>query len=281
VELKEALESPLPLPALPLAVTAAVFKGANARGSVVISTFVHGGSLPFAEEGGMFKNDLEVVGIATDDKGKAFNTDRNTVNLNMKPDTVNRVRATGFRVIQSLDLQPGRYLLRVAVREGNTRKAGMVTYDLEVPDFTKAPLTISSLALTSAMSGAAPTIRPKDPLEKLLPGPLTTYREFPQLDELALFTEIYDNVKQPHKTEIVATVKAEGGQSVFETREEHDSSELAGSAGGYGFQARVPLKALAPGLYVLRVEATARINDRPTVSQETVFRVAPAPAAKP
>ena len=138
---------------------------------MVISTFVHGGSLPFAEEGGMFKNDLEVVGIATDDKGKAFSTDRNTVNLNMKPDTANRVRATGFRVIQSLDLQPGRYLLRVAVREGNTRKAGMVTYDLEVPDFTKAPLTMSSVALTSAMSGAAPTIRPKDPLEKLLPGP--------------------------------------------------------------------------------------------------------------
>jgi hypothetical protein len=221
-----------------------------------------------------------VVGIATDVKGKAFSTDRNTVNLNMKPDTANRVRATGFRVIQSLDLQPGRYLLRVAVREGNTRKAGMVTYDLEVPEFTKAPLTMSGVALTSAMSGAAPTIRPKDPLEKLLPGPLTTYREFPQIDELALFTEIYDNVKQPHKTEIVATVKAEGGQSVFETREEHDSSELAGSAGGYGFQARVPLKALAPGLYVLRVEATARVDDRPTVSQETVFRVSPAPPAQ-
>jgi VWFA-related protein len=279
-ELKEALESPLPLPELPLAVTAAVFKGPQARGSVVISTFVHGGSLPFAEAGGMFKNDLEVVGIATDDKGKSFTTDRNTVNLNMKPDTVNRVRATGFRVIQSLDLQPGRYLLRVAVREGNTRKAGMVSYDLEVPEFTKAPLTMSSVALTSAMSGTAPTIRPKDPLEKLLPGPLTTYREFPPIDELALFTEIYDNVKQPHKTEIVATVKAEGGQSVFETREEHDSSELAGSAGGYGFQARVPLKALAPGLYVLRIEATARVGDRPTISHETVFRVSPAPAEK-
>ena len=281
VELKEALESPLPLPALPLAVVASVFKGPGQRGSVVISTFIHGGSLPFAEEGGMFKNDLEVIGIATDDKGKSFSTDRNTVNLNMKPDTANRVRATGFRVIQSLDLQPGRYLLRVAVREGNTRKAGMVTYDLEVPEFTKAPLTMSGVALTSAMSGAAPTIRPKDPLEKLLPGPLTTYREFSQTDEIALFTEIYDNIKQPHKTEIVASVKAEGGQSVFETREEHDSSELAGSAGGYGFQARLPLKGLAPGLYVLRVEATARINERPTVSHETVFRVFPAPAAQP
>src|SRR5687768_1665794 len=200
-ELKEALESPLPLPALPLAVTASVFKGPAAKGSVVISTFIHGGSLPMTEEQGMFKNDLEIVGIATDDKGKSFTTDRNTVNLNMKADTANRVKATGFRVIQSLDLAPGRYLLRVGVKEANTRMAGMVTFDLQVPEFTKTPLSMSDIALTSAMSGAAPTIRPKDPLEKLLPGPLTTYREFPSIDEVALFTEVYDNIKQAHKTE--------------------------------------------------------------------------------
>jgi len=76
--------------------------------------------------------------------------------------------------------------------------------------------------------------------------------------------------------EMSATVKAEGGQTVFQTRESHDSSELAGSAGGYGFGARAPLKGFAPGLYVLRVEATSQIGDRPSVSKEIVFRVAAA-----
>jgi hypothetical protein len=278
LELKDAMESPLPLTALPLALTAAVFKGPAPKGSVVISTFVNGSTLPFAEADGMFKNDIEVLGIATDDKGKTFATDRNTVNLNMKPDTAKRVMASGFRVIQSLELAPGRYNLRMAVRESNTRKAGSVTLDLEVPDFSKAPLTMSDIAVTSAMSGAAPTVRPKDPLEKLLPGPLTTYREFLPADELAIFTEIYDNNKQPHKVEITATVKAEGGQSVFQTRADHDSSQLAGSAGGYGFEARIPLKGFAPGLYVLRVEGVAQVGDRATVAKEIVFRVAAPPA---
>jgi hypothetical protein len=136
---------------------------------------------------------------------------------------------------------------------------------------------MSDIAVTSALSGAVPTIRPKDPLEKLLPGPLTTYREFMPTDEIALFAEIYDNNKQSHKVEITATVKAEGGQTVFQTREDHDSSELAGSAGGYGFEARTPLKGFAPGLYVLRVEAISQIGDRPTVSREIVFRVAAPP----
>jgi hypothetical protein len=162
------------------------------------------------------------------------------------------------------------------VREGNTRKAGSVTFDLEVPDFSKAPLTMSDIALTSALSGAAPTVHPKDPLEKMLPGPLSSYRDFAPMDEVALFAEIYDNVKPPHKVQITATAKAEGGQTVFQTTEDHDSSELAGSAGGYGFQARIPLKAFAPGLYVLRVEGIAQIGDRATTSKEIVFRVAPA-----
>ena len=273
-ELRDAMESPLPLTGLPLALTAAVFKGPAAKGSVVISTFVAGNGLPFAESAGMMKNDLEVLGVATDDKGKSFSTDRSTVNLNMKPDTAKRVSATGLRVIQSIDLTPGRYTLRVAVREANSRKAGSVTFDLEVPDFSKSPLTMSDIALTSALSGAAPTIRPKDPLEKLLPGPLSSYREFATVDEIALFTEIYDNIKQPHKVEINATVKAEGGSAVYSTREERTSSELAGSAGGYGFQTRFPLKGFAPGLYVLRVEAISQIGDRETTAREVVFRVA-------
>lgn len=273
-ELRDAMESPLPLAQLPMAVTATVFKGPEKKGAVVISAFVNGATLPMAEvDGGMFKNDLEFLGVATDDKGKTFGTGRHTVNLHLKPDTTRRVMASGFRVISSIDLAPGRYNLRVAVREANTRKAGSVMFDVEVPDFSKPQLTMSDIALTSATSGVTPTIRPKDPLEKMLPGPLTTFREFSTADELALFAEIYDNVTQSHKVEINATVKAEGGTTVFQTREERDSADLKGAAGGFGFETRVPLKALAPGLYVLRVDATMRLGDRPTTEKELIFRV--------
>lgn len=275
-ELREALESPLPLVSLPLAMTAVVFKGPAPKGSVIVSTLVGGSGLPFVEKDGMFRNGLEALVIAIDDKGKSFASDRSTVDLNMKPDTANRVKASGFRLISTLDLAPGRYQLRVGVKENNTKKAGSVTFDLTVPDFAKEKLSMSGIAITSALSGVAPTVRPKDPLEKLLPGPLSSYREFPPIDEIAFFAEVYDNSgNQPHKVELSATVKAEGGRTVFETTEERDSSELKGSAGGYGFTARIPLKQMAPGLYVLRVEATSRFGDRPTVATDTVFRVLP------
>ncbi|MBA3269470.1 MAG: VWA domain-containing protein, partial [Acidobacteria bacterium] len=281
-ELREAMSSPVPVSGLPIAVTASVFKGPDNSGTVVVSTLVGGRDLVLVDKGGTFHNDLEVAWLAVDQKGKSFFGDRNTLNLALKPDTVARLRAAGFRVISSLDLPPGRYQLRVAAREANTRRSGSVLYDIEVPDYAKERLSMSSLALTSAATSLAPTARPKDPLQKLLPGPLTSYREFGQNDEIALFTEVYESGNGPaHKVEINLAMKAEGGQTVFQTREERDSAELKGNSGGYGFSARIPLRDIAPGLYVLRVDAHARVGDRATAARETTITVigAPAPAA--
>ena len=276
-ELRAALASPLPTSALPLALAAAVFKGGDGKGAVVISTLMAARDLELVEKDGTFNNNLEVVVTAANYAGKSFPGDRATLTLALKPDSVQRLRAGGFRILNAIDLPPGRYQLRVAAREGNTKRAGSVTYDLDVPDFSKEKLSISGLALTSATSGLIPTARPKDPLAKMLPGPMTTYRDFVQGDELALFAEIYDNTKQPHKVDIEASLRAEGGQAVFQTREERDSSELAGGPGGYGFMTRVPLKDVPPGLYVLRVSGKTRIGDQPEVVRETILRVVAPP----
>jgi VWFA-related protein len=275
-ELREAMSSPVPVGGLPLSATASVFKGPDNKGSIVMSTTVGGRDLALVEKDGLFHNDLELSWLASDAKGKVFPGERNTVNLTLKPDTVTRLRTSGFRVISTMDLPPGRYQLRIAAREANTKRAGLIFYDVEVPDFAKERLSMSGVALTSMGSSAAPTARPKDPLLKLLPGPLSTYRDFVQNDEVALFTEVYEAGGSPaHKVEIALALQAEGGQTVFQTREERDSSELSGSSGGYGFSARIPLRDIPPGLYVLRVQAESRIADRISVSRETIINVLP------
>lgn len=277
-ELRAALTSPLPTSALPLALAAAVFKGGAGKGAVVLSTLIAARDLDLVEKDGLFNNQLEIVVTAANYGGKTFPGDRATLTLAMKPDSVQRLRAGGFRILNSIDLPPGRYQLRVAARESNTKRAGSVVYDLDVPDFTKDKLALSGLALTSATSGLVPTARPKDPLAKMLPGPMTTWRDFVQGDEIALFAELYDNIKQAHKVDIETSLRSEGGQAVFETKEERDSSELAGGPGGYGFTARIPLKEVPPGLYVLRVTGKARIGDQEQVTRETVVRVLAPPA---
>jgi VWFA-related protein len=278
-ELREAMSSPVPVAGLALAATASVFKGPDKKGTVVISTTIGARDLSLVEKDGTLHNDLEIAWVAVDQNGKVHPGDRNTLTLALKPDTVRRLRAGGFRFISTMDVPPGRYQVRIAAREGNTRRAGSLNYDVDVPDFSKERLSMSGLALTSIASSMVPTARPKDPLAKLLPGPMSTHRDFVQGDEIALFAEVYETAGGPaHKVAIALTMKAEGGQTVYQTREERDSAELAGSSGGYGFTTRIPLRDIPAGLYVLRVEAQSQVGERLTVARETIVNIVSAPS---
>src|SRR5688572_3357644 len=184
----DALASPIPTSGVPMKVFAAPFKGAAPNAAVAIAIEIDPRRLDFVEKDGTITERLEVAYSALDVDGKVFPGSTHAVNLAMKPDTFERVKARGFRVLSQMDLPPGRYQLRVAA--GNAGgKVGSVLYDLEVPDFYKGALAMSGVALTARSAREVATIRPKDPLADLLPGPPTAAREFARGDILALFAE--------------------------------------------------------------------------------------------
>ena len=75
---------------------------------------------------------------------------------------------------------------------------------------------------------------------------------------------------------VTASVLADDGKVVFTTTDERKSEELAGAKrGGFGYTANVPLKELAPGRYVLRVEAQSSLGGAEPVRREVEFRVRP------
>ena len=164
--------------------------------------------------------------------------------------------------------------MRVAV--GNkSGKAGSVVYDLEVPDFSKESFVMSGVSLTAASAAQAPTIKPKDPLGDYLPGPPTAMREFDKGDLVVLFTEFYENARgaAPHMLDFKAELRAEGGRVVQQVSDERSSTELQGSSGGYGFQAKLPLDSVEPGLYVIHVEGRSRANQDSVVSRDIQIKV--------
>ena len=77
---------------------------------------------------------------------------------------------------------------------------------------------------------------------------------------------VYDNkVATPHRVEIRTIVTADDGNVVFSASDERRTEELKGVNGTYGHVATIPLKGVAPGRYVLRVEAqVARCRTAPT-----------------
>jgi VWFA-related protein len=273
-ELRDAIDSPLQVNGLKMALFAAPLKGPAPKAVVGIVAQIVARDVTFTEKEGKFASALEMSYVALAKDGKVAAGNRETLNLALKPDTHQRVLQAGFRVQSRLELPPGAYQLRVAAREPGG-KTGSVFYDIVVPDFSKDPLAVSGLFVTSATAALVPTAGSLPEVKTVLPGPPTTARTFAANDELAILAEIYDNqVKQPHTVYISTTLKAEGSKSVFSTDDQRSSKELGGAKGGFGYTSRVPLKGLEPGLYVLRVEAKTSIGNKTTVAaRETQIRV--------
>jgi hypothetical protein len=276
-EVREALDSPIPVSGLTMHVFAAPFKGTAPNASVLFGVEMRGRDLKPAPS-----DVLELTYFAIDASGKIKGGNTDKVTLNLKPETKARVEQTGIRLLNRIDLPAGRYQLRVAARDSAGGTVGSVLYDLEVPDFAKAPMTMSGLVISSMTGAAQPTARPDEQLKQVLPAPPVALRSFPQNDELMLFAEVYDNVTSPaHNVDIVTTITTDAGEVKFKANEERSSADLGGKPGGYGYSARIPLKDLTPGAYVLKVEGKSRMGAGPSASREVRFTVEPPKPATP
>ena len=274
-ELREALNSPLQESGLKMAVFAAPLKGPAAKAAVGIVTQFTGKQFGFAEKDGKFTDRLEMSYVAINKQGKMTDGKRDYVDLSLKPETHQRVLRSGFRVLTRMELPPGTYQLRVAAKAsgGGT---GSVHYDLVVPDFLKDPLSVSGIMVASRTSAGVPTAGAIPDLGDALPAPPTTARTFSASDELAVLAEVYDNEgAQPHSVDITTTLKAEGRVQVFANSETRSSKELGGARGGYGYTTKIPLKDLAPGLYVLTIEARSTLGRTDTASRQVQIRIVP------
>jgi VWFA-related protein len=269
-ELREALDSPLPVSGLTMHVFASPFKGVAPNASVLFGVELRGRDMKVEANSKIL---LSYIAIDANGKVRGGNTDALSL-TNLKPESKARIEQSGLRMLNRLDLPPGKYQLRIAAHDQAGGNVGSVQYDLEVPDYAKVPFSMSGLVLTSAYGSAFPTVKADEQLKPMMPGPPVALRTFPQNDEIVLFTEVYDNAgASPHKVDITTTVTTDEGKVLFKTDETRDSTDLGGKRGGYGYTSRVPLKDLALGSYVLKVEAKSRLGNTPPAARELQFTV--------
>ena len=270
----EALRSTVAVNGLPVRVFAAPFKGSARDATIVAAVEVDASQLGLVEKDGTRVGALEVSYFSMDMKNKFYPGQTQTARLTLKPETFDQVMKTGIRMMMETSLPPGRYQMRVAAGNQQTR-SGSVVYDIDVPDFTKDQLAMSGVALGSAATARIMTMSQKTPFASSLPGNITSTREFAPGDTLGVYAEVYETLKNAtaHTVTLTAQLRAEGGTVVRAVSDERSSTELQGTRGGYGFSAQLPLTDAAPGLYVIHVEARANTGDRPTVSKDVQIRV--------
>jgi hypothetical protein len=274
VAVADALRSTVAVNGLPIRAFAAPFKGASRDATVVMAVEVDATQLGLVEKDGTHVGTLDVTYFSMDMKNKFYPGQTQTARLTLRPDTYQHVMKTGIRMMVETTLPAGRYQVRIAAGNRET-KAGSVVYDLDVPDFTKEPLIMSGVVIGSSATSQIMTVNGKTAFMSTLPGNVTSTRVFDAGDTLGIYVEAYENLGDatPHTVDLTAELRAEGGTVVRQASDQRSSKELEGTRGGYGFAAQLPLNDIAPGLYVLHVEARANIRNRPTVSKDVQIRV--------
>jgi len=270
--LRDALLNPVPQSGLPMAVQVAPFKGNGDKASVLVT--VEYGAAAFDESGVVAadRDRLDSSVVAVDPVGKVAQSDHATITLNVKPETRQAMRVLGFRTHARLLLAPGRYQIRAAALIPGKGLVGSVHEDVEVPDFSKAALSMSGLVLTSRVAGLTPTARLDPRMHEVLPAPPSAVRDFRNDEAIALFAEVYAAGGVPPSGAALTTrIRNAAGESVFERKDVRTAEELARMKDGYSLQ--VSLRQFPPGDYVLRLEADVPGGGSSPAARETAFRI--------
>jgi VWFA-related protein len=260
--LVKALATVLPTPDVPMRVVVAPFAGVGKRAVVTIALGVQ---QPAPPEGEGIAERVELLSNAFDMSYRRRAAYRQTVQLKLRA-----AEGSGdakYEILSKLELDPGRYQLRFAARSALLGKSGSVYQDLEVPDFTKAPLSLSGVVL-----GVNPSLpsAPKDFLAAVVPVAPTTQRTFLKGHRPAAFLRVYQGGKKPPvPVTMTTTLVDERDQAVYSGTISLGSADFGvARAGDHRFD--VPIDDLAPGAYLLRFEAAAGSQ---TASREVRFVV--------
>jgi hypothetical protein len=252
--------------------TTTTLKGSGEKVKVLLTVEVDGSQITITGRNGAFSTQVNLTYAAVDMSANVKASGRKSLDLAIRPETRQSIAENGLRLVTEFELPPGQYQLRLAGHEPVTGQSGSIFWDLQIPDFSKSPVTMGTLALSSSRAGRTPTSPDAPSLKGLLPGPPTANRTFSLEETLAVFAEVYDNDDRLHTLDVSATVRTDDGTQVFVTRDEVNTRDAAMTGGRYRYLARIPLQDLVPGQFVLTIEAKSRLGGE-AATRETQFTI--------
>jgi VWFA-related protein len=183
--LETVLESPYDLGAVPLRAAAFVFGQANTtETSVLVAVEADLRAFELKPDNGMLSDVLDLRLLVTDpETGEAKRYER-AVEMTLQNGAPRTETSAWYPLSQPLELRPGRYQARIAVRDRNSGRLGSVTHDFEVP--RRAGMTLSSVIVTDTIEKPVRDSEgPPKPvliLRRLLNAGATLYYQFAVFD---------------------------------------------------------------------------------------------------
>jgi VWFA-related protein len=171
--------------------------------------------------------------------------------LRLRPGVSPQLR---YEVRTQLPLEPGRYQLRLAVSSDLVGRSGSIFYEIDVPDFSRLPLSMSGVVVSAAPPIPTPS---NDNMKALVPISSTTRRQFSAVDTVTTFARVYQGgSRRPSTVTITSRVFDATGRAVFADTQTFAPAAFAATRGA-DHRLELPVHRFSPGPHVLTIEAVA------------------------
>jgi VWFA-related protein len=229
------------------------FRLADDRFYVPVSIAVPGSEIPFVRSSSQERATIDVIGIMRDPQQRQVGRLRDTVKLAVQP--AQEVKRKTVQYETGFTLPPGKYRLKVVLRENQSGAVGSYESDVVVPDLRRAPVKLSSVVLgtqtqaVSARNAVSPLARNGTMLVPSLTHVVSTGQP------LYFYYEVYEpSLVQAGGPRLLTSIAFFRGKvKTYETPLVEVTRLEAPDRKAAIFQYAVPAAALKPGYYTCQI----------------------------
>lgn len=147
-QIRTAIGSLFPLRGIPVELSASFIEAPETGPQAVILAQIDATRLQFEPNKDRYQAKVDVVLMIFDEKGKVAGDVVEHLEMNLRPESLEAVLRNGIRYNKIIQLKPGFYQVRLAVREDGATQLGSAVQWLEVPDISQKKLVLSSIFLS-------------------------------------------------------------------------------------------------------------------------------------
>lgn len=260
-QLEEALMLENPITDIPLAMELNYFQLNDAEYFVPVSVKIPGSELAQAQRRGASRTVIDFIGEVKDDYGSTMQNVRDKLDVRLRGEAASQWSTRPVYYETGFTLLPGKYVIKILVRDAETGRIGTFQTQFEVPNLNRETerVPISSVVLSGQrvpLSDAIHSVKQKtDPTighplmidgHKIVPS---VTRVFARSRELYVLAQAYrrDRTEAPRMVAFVTFYH--GGVKALETVPTAVTTGGDERARTLPMRFSVPLEALAPGRY--------------------------------
>jgi hypothetical protein len=148
-QLQQAVNLDQPFLDLPFVVDASHFLRPDNTYYVVLAAKIPGSAVQLLKKSNSHETEFDFIWRATDASGKPLGVLRDTLPVKVSGESYDMLLAGNFLYEGSLILPPGKYQLKVLVRENQSGKMGTFEATLDLPPVSAGGLSVSSVVLSN------------------------------------------------------------------------------------------------------------------------------------